>query len=217
MPMDPGDWQLNGELGHWLWREVQQSAYLYWPNDTDAFIELHLDTYSRQNDRLQRTAGVQSTDGDYVTFEDDTDWFNKSGLGYMSQSWRFIYNKRNFSRVQFWGHIYSTTGTRFWFEVLEESEGSPLYVDRLRIPVPDGMVDEVVDWCESGGGEHLHTKGAVFEERFDTNGGGGNKFHNDVHCRFEDQSAEQVKDILSDSIDFVERAARAEGGQRFTR
>lgn len=215
-----GNWILDGNLGHDFWTEVKKRTRVYWPHNTDAFIELYLDPSFGDPVRLRRTAGVQNPDGDFVTFEpgegfdDDTDkWFDKSGIGWASFDWPYKFSStNNLDTVRFWGHVYSTAGTRFWFEAEEEHEGESVFMDRMRIPVPDSMVDEVKQWAADMGCEHLHTKGAVFERRFASKDGMAQPRHNDVHIRCDGlQNKQDVMQVLVGALDFVERAARAEG------
>lgn len=219
-----GKWRLDGDLGHDVWTEVKDRDYVYWPHNTDAFIELYLDPRFGDPLHLQRTAGVQNSDGEFVTFEpgegfdDDTDkWFDKSGIGWASFDWQYKYanpgrGSSTIDQITFWGHVYSTAGTRFWFEVKETEMGGPLFVDRMRVPVPDTMVDDVKEWAAEKGCEHLHTKGAVFDQRFDVGDVDGDQpYHQDVHVRCEGvETVEHLKEILYGGLDFTEDAAKAE-------
>lgn len=210
-----GDWLLDGDLGHQFWNEVKKRTRVYWPHNTDAFIELYLDPSFGDPVRLRRTAGVKTPDGDFADFtgRDEDTWYDKSGIGYASFDWDYKYaNTKNLDTVRFWGHVYSTAGTRFWFEAEEKNEGESVFMDRMRIPVPKGMVDEVKEWAASKGCEHLHTKGAVFERRFTSKSGMAEPRHNDVHIRCDGiDSQKELMNILTTALDFVERAARSEG------
>jgi len=54
----------------------------------------------------------------------------------------------------------------------------------------------------------------VFEERFDTEGGGDFGYgHQDFHIKYEDATSRaEIMAVMEGALDFAERAARSEGG-----
>jgi hypothetical protein len=211
-------------LGHEIWQEITRRARVYWPDDRELYLELYASfrgfgardptKYRRFGTRPEQTfftddGGVDEVEG----YPNPNLWSQGQSLGSDSPGFDFQDNTVDQTIVS--GSASTTIGTRFWFEIQQRDADEPVAeINPIRIPAPDSMRDAINEWAENLGAEVTRVKGAVFEERFNTET--GNDFgygHQDFHIKYENATSRgEIMDVVEGALDFAERAARSEGG-----
>lgn len=210
-------------LGHEVWKAITDSPRVYWPDDRELYLELYASfkgvgsrdpqRYRRYGDRPEQSYFTE--DGDVANVEGYPNpglWTAGQQLGSDSPGFDFQDNRVDQTIVS--GSASTTIGTRFWFEIQQpDASVSEADINPIRIPAPDSLREPIREWADDIGGEVTRVKGAVFEERFDTAGGGFNYGHQDFHIKYEGAtSRSEIMDVMGGALDFAERAARSEGG-----
>jgi hypothetical protein len=211
-------------LGHEVWEAIARRARVYWPDDRELYLELYASfsgigskdpqRYRRYGERPEQSFFTEDGDVEKVDgYPNPKLWTAGQSLGSDSPGFDFQDNTVDQTIVS--GSASTTIGTRFWFEIQQpDADEAVADINPIRIPAPDSMREPINDWIDGLGGEVTRVKGAVFEERFDTEGGGDFGYgHQDYHIKYEGATSRaEIMDVMEGALDFAERAARSEGG-----